>query len=88
MHVSQEVRQAARALAPQYREQFAHGICTCLSTQLPTGLLQQSCPVLSLLEEHIFTDGSSSGRVHQDRLGRRDLSDERSAEIHEVSFHP
>ena len=46
MEVSQEVRQAARSLEPQYREQFAHGIFPCPSQILPTGALQQPCPVL------------------------------------------
>ena len=42
-HVSQEVGQAARSLAPQHREQFENDISHCLSTMLPTGSLQQSC---------------------------------------------
>ena len=41
-----EVRQAARSLEPQYREQFAHGIFPIPSTILPTASFQQSCPVL------------------------------------------
>ena len=76
MHVSQDVRQAARSLAPQYREQFAKGSFPCPSAILPTGPLQQSCPVLwhtrppdGILEGHIFQDGSSAGSGALRRAG-------------------
>ena len=76
MHVSQEVRQAARSLEPQYREQFAHGIFPSPATILPTGSLQNSCPVLwhrrppeGILEGQIFTKGSSSGSGALGRAG-------------------
>ena len=76
MRVSQEVRQAARSLEPQYREQFAQGIFPSPASILPTGSLARACPVWwhnrptdGLLEGHIFTDGSSSGSGALRRAG-------------------
>ena len=76
MCVSLEVRQAARSLEPQSREQFAHSIYPRPSQILPTGAIRQPCPVLwhsrppdGLLEGHIFTDGSSAGSVALRRAG-------------------
>ena len=67
---SQEVRQAARSLGPQCKEQFAHGIVPCPDAILPTGSLERASPVLwhirppdGTREGHIFTDGSTSGAV-------------------------
>ena len=46
MRVSQEVRQAALSLAPQYREQFAHGIFPSPAAILRTGSFERACRVL------------------------------------------
>ena len=76
MYVSQEVRQASRSVGSQCREQFAHGIFPDPGAILPTGFLERACQVLwhnrhpdGLLEEHIFTDGSSSGSGALRRAG-------------------
>ena len=76
MHVSQEVRQAARSPGPQYTEQFAHDIFPSPAAILPTGSLERACPVLchnrlpdELLEGHISTDSSSSGSGALRRAG-------------------
>ena len=76
MYVSQEVCVAARAVDSQFMEQFAHGIFPDPGAILPTGFPERECQVFwhnrppdGLLEEHIFTDGSSSGSGALRRAG-------------------
>ena len=73
MYVSQEVRQAARSLGSQCREQFAHGIFLDPAAILPTGFPERACPVCGspegLSEGHIFKDGSSWGSGARRRAG-------------------
>ena len=65
VQVPQEVRQAARSLGLQHREQFEQCIFPSPAAILPTGSPERACPVLwhnrppdGLLEEHIFTGGA------------------------------
>ena len=76
MYDSQEVRAAARAVDSPKREQFAHGIFPDPGAILPTGFAERQCQVFwhnrlpdGLLEEHIFTDGSSCGSGALRRAG-------------------
>ena len=87
MQVSQEVRQAARSLGPQYREQFPHGIFPRPDAILPTGSPEPASPVLwhnrppdGMLEWHIFTDGSSSGSGALRRAGSAVVASRRCGE--------
>ena len=76
MRVSRDVRQAASALEPHYREQFAHGILPSPATILPMGLLERSSrccgttdPQTGSSRGHIFADGSSAGSGALRRAG-------------------
>ena len=57
MRVSQEVRQAARSLKPQYREQFAHGISPCpliTPASNPDSKVKSRMPMTSASTPHVM----------------------------------